>query len=203
MRSVCLLLVVKYDLHRHRTYTLHPTPVLSQVGGVLWFSMHAAHTSLYTPFPVGLTTDKTARLPDGFTQNSLAKTDRGLGAWQSAHFVYSAAQLYFGKAIATIQAAQALWEGRAESLIRESDASYLNGSATIGDISQRCSKHATAAVVAWWELSDDLLRGFTFPSDTYPDWWLQATDYADGPEPSPVVPPPPTHWGGPKSESLR
>lgn len=60
----------------------------ASVGGVLWFSMHAAHTSHYAPFFAGATTAAVA-LPMGYTTNSGA-ADRGVGAWQASRFVFNA-----------------------------------------------------------------------------------------------------------------
>ncbi len=85
-----------------------------------------------------------------------------------------------------------IWQGRAAVLLRDSEEGYLNGTATIADVARACCDHATASVRAWWDLSDELLRDFAYPAATYPAWWLQATDYVDGPPPSPEVPPPPT-----------
>ena len=162
------------------------------IGGFLWFSFHAAHTSFYAPFPVGMTARGEVALPEGYTKNDVGRTDRGVGAWQAAHYVYSAAQLNFGKAFRTIRSAQQTWEGSGEALVAASASAFLNGSATIDDIGRWCCHHATSVVQAWWDLSDELLRDFIYPSATYPDWWLQATNYIEGPPPSPEVPPPPT-----------
>lgn len=56
------------------------------VGGLIWLAMHAAHTSVYVPFFVGLTmaAAQPVRLPPGYTTNQLRSVDRGVGAWQSA-----------------------------------------------------------------------------------------------------------------------
>ena len=93
-----------------------------------------------------------------------------------------------------IRAAQQLWESRATALLREGEAAFLNGTASMADISGSCCAHAVTTVAAWWELSDELLRDFAYPSAASPAWWLQSTNYVDGPPPSPDVPPPPTRY---------
>ena len=53
-------------------------------GGVLWWGMHSALTSVYVPFPVALLRAAHVALPAGYTNNSAARADRGVGAWQAA-----------------------------------------------------------------------------------------------------------------------
>mmetsp|Transcript_37652 Transcript_37652/g.100045 ORF Transcript_37652/g.100045 Transcript_37652/m.100045 type:complete len:331 (+) Transcript_37652:765-1757(+) len=163
------------------------------VGGVLWFSMHAAHTSVYSPFLAGMATAAVAP-PTGYTDNAYGRIDRGVGAWQAARFVFNAAQLHFSDAIAPIRQAQALWEGRADTLLEACVADYVAGRADAATLANRTNTHAAGAVSAWWDLSDELMLRYAHPSVVYPAWWLElpAVGYTDGPPPSPEVPPPPT-----------
>ncbi|KAL1512006.1 hypothetical protein AB1Y20_005281 [Prymnesium parvum] len=163
------------------------------VGGVLWLAMHAAHTSVYSPFWAGMTTADSP-LPEGYTVNAYSRVDRGVGAWQASRFVFNAAQLHFDEAIRQVRQAQELWESRAEALLDRGVAEYVAGNATMAMLANRTNAHAVAAVSAWWALSDDIMLSVAYPSVTYPAWWLDSTDVAfqDGPPPSPEVPPPPT-----------
>ena len=74
------------------------------VGGVLWLAMHAAHTSVYVPLPAAVMAPGAAALPNAYTANTLARADRGVGAWQASRFVFNAAQLHFSAAIGEVVA---------------------------------------------------------------------------------------------------
>ena len=110
---------------------------------------------------------------------------------QASRFVHAAAQLDFERAIVTVRAAQSLWEGRAAAMLAAAEPAVANGTMALADLAAACSSHATAAVAAWWEMSDELTRQHAFPADPYPSWWLQSREvgFADGPPPSPKVPP--------------
>ena len=163
----------------------------SAVGGVLWFSMHAAHTSVYVPFFAGMTTPAAhpVALPDAYTSNRLGSVDRTVGAWQAARFVFNAAQLNFQRALPSIRLAQRLWEQRGETLVDDGTAAYVAGALNMEGLARRCHEHAVEAVGAWWTLSDELQLAYSHPSEVYPDWWLQAVNYSGGPSPAPPVPP--------------
>ena len=50
------------------------------VGGVVWFAPHAAHTSVYAPFPCGMDV-----LPASFANGSgWGTVDRGVAAWANS-----------------------------------------------------------------------------------------------------------------------
>jgi len=161
---------------------------------MLWFSMHGALSSVYVPFPVALL-GADVELPLGYTHNSVSRADRGVGAWQAARFVFTAAQLHFNIAIKLVRSSQHLWEAQlGEAAVSNWTAGFVSGELSASDISHGSVAHAVAATSAWWDLSDQLLLPFNYPAVTYPTDWVQApvVAYADGPPPSPEVPLPPT-----------
>ena len=161
-----------------------------EVGGVLWLSFHASHTSFYVPFPVGMAAAN-ATLPPGVTTNSVTQVGRGVAGWQAARFVFNTAQLRFNDMITDVVAAQALWEGAGRNLTARNAADWVLGAADMTELARRTNAHVAAVVAAWWQLADDLMlrhwKGF-------PQWWLASPEvnYENGPPPSLPVPPPPT-----------
>ena len=107
--------------------------------------------------------------------------------------MFTAAQLDFSRAIVDIRAAQQKMDSSGELTLASAVADYLDGG-TDAAVAHACGEHAVMAVRAWWALSDDLMLRYSPPSLTYPAWWVNSSEvgFADGPPPSPDVPPPPT-----------
>jgi len=178
------------------SYVLVARPLLpSPVGGVEWLGMHAAHTTLYVPFPLGMLSPQGLQvpLPEGYTTNDLNRVGRGVGAVNAARFVFNAAQLRFDAAIEDVREGQRLWEqDKGMQLLKRTEEDYLNGKVNLTGLTSRFCDHAVEAVAAWWEMSDQINLKY---GDTcklgYPAWWLRSpsVDYAGGPPPSPRVPP--------------
>ena len=181
-----------------------------EVGGVLWFGMHSALTTVYVPWPLALLRTATGTnatggapiimapvvppvaLPVAYTNNSAGRADRGVGAWQAARFVFTAAQLHFTAAIGRVQTAQTLWEAtKGGALVADWTRRYTSGELSARQVAVSACAHATDATRAWWELSDQLMLDFSYPDAVYPRWWAEDVGYATGPGPSPEVPPPP------------
>ena len=161
---------------------------------MLWFGMHSALTTVYVPWPLALlrATTLPVPLPVAYTNNSAGRVDRGVGAWQAARFVFTAAQLDFGAALSRVRAAQTLWEATTgEALVTSWTRRYASGGLTARQVAAAACAHATNATRAWWALSDELLLSFNYPDAVYPGWWAADVGYAAGPGPSPDVPPPP------------
>ena len=158
-----------------------------EVGGVMWISFHSALYSVYMPLTTG-SLHSSLPLPRGLTANSGA-VDRGIGAWQAAHFVFAAAQIHFTASLARLTEEQSSWEAKGERVVAAATADFVAGQASNDEVSRHCFDHVRAAVAAWWQLSDSLLLSTSYPALRYPSWWLNATGYAEGPPPSPKVPP--------------
>jgi hypothetical protein len=160
---------------------------------VLWFSMHAAHTSLYIPFAIGHAMAATAPpLPSGLTANSLSEVGRGVSMFQAARFVHNAAQHHFSDAIITVRAAHDELEGTARVLQAQLDAAVVNGSMTAAVAAERYNDNAVAMIRRWWGVADQLVleNGADKGHGGYPAWWLSSADvgYTRGPPPAPPVP---------------
>ena len=160
---------------------------------MLWFSTHAAHTSLYVPFAVGHASAAAAPpLPTGLTANSLSKVGRGVSMFQAARFVHNAAQHHFSDAIVAVRAAQSELESNARTLQAQLDAAVVNGSMTAAVAAEHYNDNAEAMIRRWWGVADQLLleHGADQGHGGYPAWWLSSPDvgYTRGPPPAPPVP---------------
>ena len=172
------------------------------IGGVCWLGFHAAHTSFYVPFPVGMAEANTA-LPKSHTTNSHDAVGRGVAAWQGARFVFNTAQLRFDLMVEDIVAAQALWHSKGVALMAGLEKGFLAGKLGMRQIAEQVGAHAMANTEAWWLLADQLMLRYADgycnscgrgPRHLgYPAWWLRskAVGYEKGPPPSLPVPPPP------------
>jgi dipeptidase len=139
----------------------------------LWFAFHAAHTSIYIPFVVGMT-----QLPVSHTNNSLVNVDRGIGGFNAARFVFNIAQIHFDLAIQDIRSEQDRLESESQALVHSLKSSTKNMS-SIGELLR---ENAAKNVKAWWDLSDLILLHYADgycnncghgPRHIgYPTWWL-------------------------------
>ncbi len=152
-------------------------------GGVLWFAPHAAHTSVYVPFPLAV-----QMVPEAYSNNSFSGLNRSGDAFNAARFVHNVAQIKFKDAIQDIRAAQADAERRGRDVVREMDAMSRD------DAGDAASQHAMATAKRWWDLSDELVLkyadgycngcGSEPRNEGYPAWWLRLVNYS-----KPLYPP--------------
>lgn len=164
-----------------------------EVGGTLWMSMHAAHTSLYIPFPVGHTMAASPELPKCMWNNSMDQVGRGVSFFQASRFVHNAAQHHYYRSIGIVKASQRTLETAALQLQAEQDSGYQNHTASMIHVAKKFNDNAQAMVSKWWELADQLVLtgGVDSGHDGYPQWFLEddETGYTEGPPPAPAVPP--------------
>ena len=140
--------------------------------GTLWIAFHAAHSSVFVPFVVGMN-----RLPISHTNNSLTRVDRGLGGFMSSKYVFNVAQLRFNLAILDIRSEQNRLETKSRNLMQT-----LYKSTNLFNAENLLCENALQNVRAWWDLSDSLLLHYADgycnncghgPRHLgYPTWWL-------------------------------
>jgi len=148
-----------------------------EIGGTVWYASHAAHTSVYIPFPSGIHTN---HFPVSFTNNSFMDPQRGRGVWQASRFVFNIAQLRFNEMIIDIQNQQNMLESRSTALQEKLTREYLEDR-DLTKLSIAYAENAVEVVKKWWELSDLLMLHYAdgFCNDCgrpvrnlgYPDWW--------------------------------
>ena len=165
-----------------------------EIGATWWVAMHAAHTSVYIPFVVGM-----SALPVGHQTATLDAVGRNVSAWQASRFVFNICQLKFDYMIEDIRALQRLYEGHSYDLQSQLDASYTTGGVDLAFVQATYIRNSEALVSAWWELADSLIlhyadgfcNGWAPCMNArygrrigYPAWWLQAVNFSAGPPPS-------------------
>ena len=168
------------------------------VGGTLWYGPHAAHGTVYVPLAAGLL-QAPPEYTDGWQGSSpVAQQRADNGGFWASRAVLNTAQLRFDVAIPIVRAQQQLLEERGLAVQAAADQAWLDafnaapatpsalrGPATAGNhlvtanatqaLTAAYLAHATAAVRAWWQLSDELL--FTL-ADGFLNTW--STPSANG-----------------------
>jgi hypothetical protein len=114
----------------HRTTYTHVTQsrgwLPSEIGGVMWIGMHAAHGTVFLPTPCGVSS-----LFHGLTVGNATVVDR-TSTWWAHRFVMNLARgMRFDLAIGDIREAQMEWERKGEGVLKEMERLFLLG--TVGD----------------------------------------------------------------------
>tara|TARA_B110000208_G_scaffold111221_1_gene137308 strand:- start:2405 stop:4174 length:1770 start_codon:yes stop_codon:yes gene_type:complete len=152
----------------------------SAVGGVLWFAPHAAHTSIYVPFPVGMPV-----VPA--THANTSWSFRRHSAYWAFRWIYNTVQLKFAYMHADVMALQESVEQASLALIANVSAAAAGGWSPA--LTHAFAANAEATVAAAWELADNLVKwyadgycnGCPHPGTPrhmgYDKWWLVAANY--------------------------
>lgn len=164
------------------------------IGGIVWFGPHAAHTTAYVPM---LTAMKS--MPDCFAYGWQGVYNLSSSFWVHRN-VHNIAQIKFSYMIRDIQALQKKVELRSLALIDELSTSIsrdkelddylvkhitmvlsLNAEKVRSEfldlMHQLFFKYADGYINYW---NDDQSK-FVSESASYPQWWLDSVGYADGP----------------------
>lgn len=155
-------------------------------GSVLWFGPHAAAGTCFVPMTIGTS------VPAAYGMGRPDVLNRSSAYWIH-RYLFNIAHLKYSYAISDIQAAQDSFEKAGEDVVRTLDSS--------------CGKSCSAERLntAFGELSNGVLKEFRRLSDElvakyadgwvaeskavgYPDWWLKAAGYQQGPPPPPTPP---------------
>ena len=202
----------------HRTTYTHVTQSRSwlpdAIGGVMWIGMHAAHGTCFVPTPCGVTalaeglTLGNASLVDRrsswWAHRYVLNVARGLRFDQAIEDIRNAQLEWERRGAGVLKEMERLFAEQAEAAPSETDAAPgASDEANVARITGAAARHADAARDAWWRLADALMVKFAdgFVSRTqkdgsitpgvaegYPDWWLDAAGFADGPPPPPEPP---------------
>jgi len=122
--------------------------------------------------------------PEGFSRDS---------AYWAHRYVFSAAKIMYSHAMTNVTAMQQKLENEAVKLVARIDAQMDAGESVDGAVLYR--EHAEKVLRSFWTLPDTIVATY---SDGwlankahigYPDWWLKAVGYEQGPKNIPAVPP--------------
>ena len=164
----------------------------ASTGGVLWFGPASALATVFTPFIVGL-----SDIPASFRSGHHAVFSRSSAFWASC-YVHNIANLKWSYAIRDVTARQNELEGASVAMV-ESMEKFFTARQDMVAVEEAYFANVDKVVASLWSLSDELLfkyaSGFVNePPDGmsqmvgYPEWWLQAVGFQDGPPPPPTVP---------------
>jgi len=143
-------------------------------------SPHASAASVFVPIAARATS-----VPASYTVANPTVLDRRSAYW--AHkYVFNVAKLKYDHAMRDITAVQARLEQEGAALVGALDA---KGSYEAEVLNEAYRKHAERVLEAFWSLPDKIIEKYAdgYLEDGvalgYPDWWLEAVGYKDGPPP--------------------
>ena len=161
------------------------------LGAIMWYAPASPNGSIFTPFIVNL-----SDIPISFRSGHQQKFDRTSMFW-AACFAHNVAQLKWSYAVKDIERRQNHLEDASVALVQGLDIAYKY-SKDIDYVEDAYLKNVEKIVSSLWSLSDELMfkyaSGFVNESDNmsqmvgYPEWWLKAVKYEDGPPPPPTTP---------------
>jgi dipeptidase len=167
--------------------------VPAEVRGVLWWGAHTAATTIYVPVFSGAT-----KLP-GLLLGHYEALDKGTLFW-ACRYLFNTVQLKYSRMIGPVRALQ----GRLEATLGQQLVDQTTAAVEAAEPSERGAiaaqmgaTHAEQVLRELWALFDHLM--FTYGdgfiartaadgayeavADPYPDWWLDAVNYSQGPPP--------------------
>jgi dipeptidase len=166
----------------------------NEVGGVVWFAPHAAHSSSFVPIMPGAM----LQAPLCLSRVYQGVYDMSTSFWAHRN-ILSIAQIKFSYMIVDIKNVQKTVETESQDLVNSISSKYSTSSlsdADKEDINLRLTANAEKVRDAFLQLAQDLLfryadgfinawtpAGFTSAHTGYPAWWLEAVGYTDGPPP--------------------
>lgn len=169
----------------YRTTTAHVVQAKSSgQGSVMWFGPHSAATTCFVPL-----SQPSSSVPAPYAVGSSGAYNRDSAYW--AHrAVFNAAKIKYSYAMTDVRALQDQMEQAGALLVAQLDARKV----TQAELNAAYAKHATAVVEAFWKLAPTILQKYSdgwledSGSPGYPDWWLNAVGYKNGPPPPPTEP---------------
>lgn len=163
--------------------------------GVLWWGPHAAPTTLRVPVPAGLRV-----LPEALTTGLYEHQRKDTLFW-ACRWMFNVAQLKWSRMVGHVHDLQRHTFVAGARALAMSEAAMrplpANSSARAAALEHIIRAHVEQAVDAAWALVDDLMwryadgfvAGFDVAgqykavADIYPQWWIDHTDFSEGPTP--------------------
>jgi len=158
----------------------------NEVGGAVWFGPSVASGTVYTPFPIGMTS-----IPEFFSEgcpNFLAKNT----AYWAIRYVANLLETKYSFMYKDVQATQNQLETASLELQAKYDKLFADGQSTPADLTQAFTANAATFLSTYLELFDQLMFKYADgwvnvpnlgQSVGYPAWWLKAVGYQNGPPP--------------------
>ena len=170
------------------------TNTSTNTGAVLWFGPASPLGTVFTPFIVNM-----FEVPASFRSGHQAVFDRKSAFWASC-YVQNIANLKYSYAIQEITTRQNELEQASIAMIARVDESLrMNHDYDWKEVNDEYQSNIETIVSSLWSLSDEIMfkyaSGFVNEAPDkmseivgYPEWWLEAVGYKDGPPPPPTKP---------------
>ena len=165
----------------------------SALGGTLWFGPASALATVFTPFVVGMD------VPASFRSGHHAVFSRESAFW-AACFVHNVANLKWSYAVMDIEQRQSELEEASLRMVHEAERRFRRDS-NFTAVEEAFSGNAAKIGASLWSLSDEIVfkyaSGFVNEPEKpdgmsqmvgYPEWWLKAVGYQEGPPAPPTKP---------------
>jgi len=166
----------------YRTTSTHVVQLKIGAPGVLWFGPHNAPSTVFVPL---LSTG--SAVPSALQIGSPTELSRESAYW-AFRYSYNVAKILWSYAYKEITTLQQKYESEGQQLVAK-----LSNSKT-PEVDAAVAQHVNNVVAAFWKVTDvimqDYSNGWLKNGDSvgYPDDWLKAVDYQNGPPPVPSGP---------------
>jgi len=153
-------------------------------GSLLWFAPHASASSCFVPVSNRMTEVPRMYMnanpdPEGLSRDS---------AYWAHRYVFNVAKIMYNHAMKNVTAVQQELETAAVQLVSNIDAQIdAGGSVDAAQLTKAYTEHAERVLSAFWALPDLIVAHYSngWNADKanvgYPDWWLKAVGYEQGP----------------------
>jgi len=155
------------------------------VGSVLWYGPHNADATVFFPVPQLAT-----EVPEPYKIANPDILNRSSMYW--AHrYVFNVAKIKYSYAMADVKEERNVLESDGAELIADLDKVARAGALDSKEVNQKIVGLAKTVLSKWWELPDFIVAKYAdgWLNDGkalgYPDWWLKAVGYENGPPPPP------------------
>jgi dipeptidase len=160
-------------------------------GAVLWYGPSSALATVFTPFLVGL-----SDIPTSFRSGHQGKFSRESAFW-AVCFAHNLANLKWSYMHQDVTKRQLELESSSIALVQDMEEDFQrHKNFDIVEIAYK--KNVKSIVASLWSLSDELMFKYAdgFVNEPgkmsqmvgYPEWWLEAVGFSDGPPPPPTMP---------------
>eukprot|EP00039_Didymoeca_costata_P018994 m.335837 g.335837 ORF g.335837 m.335837 type:complete len:600 (-) comp17689_c0_seq1:79-1878(-) len=170
------------------------------LGGMVWYSPHTASASCFVPFPCGMVS-----LPEVYTETNPNILDK-VSAYWAHRYVFNIMQIKFSHMSQYVMNMSVSLEKNSSDLVASMD-SLVTSSNQMPNITTVFTDNANAIVEKFWSLPDQLIMLYAdgFYNDSYsisyPDEWINGTNYVSGPPQAPCPPCPCTPITSPQCSS--
>jgi len=158
-----------------RTTHTHVVQAREDTESILWFAPHATATSCFVPL-----SSRGTSVPLSYQLGDPHNLSHKSAYW--AHrYIANLVKMKYSAAMNDVRALQSKLESKGEEIV------FGLQAAADADVNIAIGDHAEQVLQAFWDLSDELMARYSDgwaqdgSAPGYPDWWLKAVGYQDGP----------------------